>query len=234
MPTTPTACPGPCNCAWRDAERTGLPHDYTPTWGQPVHCQTCQDRTRTDLTELPELLAAIWLEATHGTARPADVTTSRPAGIAPWPGQASRLLTDHIVGGLTEIEDDVRDLRGLGSRPDDVREGTTATQAVRFLNAHLDWILEHHPAANETHEPGSGNPAAQIRHFNRTAKRFTSRDARMEQKAAPCKRCDWRALAHADGADYVECRNCGLLMTPAEYQDWASEITATAPHRSAA
>jgi hypothetical protein len=66
------------------------------------------------------------------------------------------------------------------------------------------------------------------------AKRFTARDNRMEQKAAPCKRCSWRALAFADGADYVECRNCGLLMTPAEYEDWASETAANAPRRHAA
>jgi hypothetical protein len=234
MHTTPTACPGPCNRAWRDAETTGLPHDYTPTWGQPIHCHTCQDRTRSDLTELPELLAAIWLEAVHGTARPADVTTSRPANIAPWPGQASRLLTDLIVGGLTEIEDDVRELRSLTVRPAELREGTTVTATVRFLSTHLDWILEHHPAAAEIHERGSGNPAAQIRHFARTAKRFTARDARMDQKAAPCKRCAWRALAFADGADYIECRNCGLLMTPSEYEDWAGETAANTPRQDAA
>ncbi|MEU4296361.1 hypothetical protein [Kitasatospora aureofaciens] len=234
MHTTPTPCPGPCNRAWRDAEHTGLPHDYTPTWGQPVHCQTCQDRTRADLAELPELLAAIQMEATHGTAKPADVITSRPAGVAPWPGQASRLLVDHILGGLTEIEDDVRELRGLAPRPAAVREGATITATVQFLATHLDWLLDHHPAAGETHERQSGNPAAQIRAFNRTAKRFTARDNRMEQKAAPCKRCDWRALAFADGADYVECRNCGLLMTPAEYQDWVAEVAANTPNRNVA
>ncbi|MEU8920317.1 hypothetical protein AB0D10_05175 [Kitasatospora sp. NPDC048545] len=199
-----------------------------------MHCQPCADRTRQDLTRLPELLAAIWLEATHGTARPADVTTSRPAGIAPWPGQASRLLTDHIIGGLTEIEDDIRGLRQLGPRPTDFREGAAVTSTVRFLEAHLDWVLEHHPAAGEVHERGSGNPAAQIRAFHRAAERFTARDARMEQKAAPCKRCEWRALALADGADYVECRNCGLLMTPSEYENWAGEVAANTPYRNAA
>lgn len=228
MPNSPTACPGPCSRAWRNAEATGAPHDLQPAWGQSVHCYGCQTRTRTALHQLPELLAAIHLEAIHGTSRPPDVTTSRPANIAPWPGQASRLLIDLIVGGLTELEDDIRDLRHLGVRPTAIREGTTVTETIRFLDAHLSWAMEQHPAAAEIHERGTANPAAQITQWHRTAQYFTRRDQRLEQREAPCKRCDWRSLFFADGEDYIECRNpaCGALMTEAEYSDWARAIAA--------
>jgi hypothetical protein len=226
MPTTPTPCPGPCSRAWRQAEAAGIPHELQPAWGQPIHCHTCQARTRAALSELPELLAAIWLEAVHGTGRPADVTTSRPANIAPWPGQSSRLLTDLIVGGLAELEDDIRNLRRLNPRPEALREGVAVTQTVTFLNTHLAWALEHHPAAAEIHERGSANPASQIRIWHRTAQRFTSRDVRLEQRIAPCKRCGWRSLFYADGEEYIECRNpaCELLMTEDEYAVWAREV----------
>ncbi|MGE7437961.1 hypothetical protein [Kitasatospora sp. NPDC001175] len=229
MPTSPTPCPGGCNRAWRQAETTGLPRDYQPTWGQPVHCHECQHRTRTCLAELPELLAAIWLEAMNGTARPADVTTMRPAGTAPWPGQASRLLTDLIVGGLAELEDDIRQLRQLPARAVDIREGTAITATIAFLDTHLHWALEHHPCAAEIHERDSANPASQIRTWHAMALRFTRRDARVEQRTAPCKRCGWRSLFYADGEDYIECRNpaCGALLTEDEYASWAREIAET-------
>ncbi|MCX5209803.1 hypothetical protein OG689_10955 [Kitasatospora sp. NBC_00240] len=236
MPATPTPCPGPCSRAWRTAETAGTPHELQPAWGQPVHCYTCQTRTRGDLAAIPELLAAIWLEATNGTARPADVTTSRPASVAPWPGQASRLLTDLIVGGLAELEDDIRALRGLAPRTAAVREGAAVTASISFLDTHLSWAMEHHPAAGEIHERDSANPSAQIRSWHRMAQRFTSRDARLEQRQAPCKRCGWRSLFYADGEDYIECRNaeCKLLMTADEYAHWAEEVAAKGTLKHAA
>jgi hypothetical protein len=178
------------------------------------------------LHALPELLINIHFEATHGTARPADVTTMRPAGIAPWPGQASRLLTDLIVGGLTELEDDIRDLRRLRARPAAVREGTVVTDTVAFLDTHLTWLMAEHPCAAEIHERDSANPASQIGVWHRMAERFTRRDARREQRLAPCKKCGWRSLFFADGEDYIACENsaCEALMTEQEYADWAKEL----------
>jgi hypothetical protein len=234
MSNSPTACPGSCSRAWRNAETTGAPHQLQPAWGQPVHCYGCQTRTRTALHQLPELLAAIHLEAIHGTARPADVTTSRPANIAPWPGQASRLLTDLILGGLTELEDDIRDLRRLAARPTAIREGITVTETIAFLDAHLAWAMERHPAAAEIHERGSANPAAQITQWHRTAQHFTSHDEpRQIRRLAPCPRCegpwlvDSEDLVTADGEPYIECRDpdCARLLTPAEYKAHVQALT---------
>ncbi|MFF7142255.1 hypothetical protein ACFZB5_13535 [Streptomyces nodosus] len=215
-------CPGPCNNAWRRAEQQlaqdGTEHDIPVTWGQPVHCQRCTSRTHAQLAELPELVVAISLEAVNGTAPKTTGTIGRTANPS-WPGQAARLLTDHVVGGLVELEDDIRDLRRLRHRPGRGTEGQGVTGAVRFLAAHLDWALVEHPLAGEVHDRLSGNPAAQIHSWHRAALRFTRRDARLEHHRVPCPRCELLTLFRGDGDDYIECRNinCQTLLTPGEY-----------------
>lgn len=218
---TPAPCPGSCNNAWRRAEAQlaadGTGHDIPVTWGQPVHCLRCTGRTHAQLAELPELVVAISLEAVHGTAPKTTGTIGRAATPA-WPGQAARLLTDHVIGGMLELEDDIRELRRLSHRPGRGIEGRHVTGAVRFLTAHLDWALTEHPLAEEVHDRLSGNPAAQIHGWHRAALRFTRRDARLEHHRIPCPRCELLTLFRADGDDYIECRNinCQTLLTPAE------------------
>lgn len=236
---TPNVCPGSCNNAWRRAEAAqaidSTPHDIPVTWGQPVHCQRCTTRTRTQLAELPELIVAISLEALHGTAPKQTGTTGR-IHIPSWPGQASRLLTDHIVGGLLDLEDDIRNLRDLRHRPGRGTEARNAVGAITFLTHHLDWALTHHPAAHEIHDRLSANPAAQITNWHRTAARFTRRDARLEHHRVPCPRCDMLTLYRADGDDYIECRNinCSLLLTPAEFHEHTKRLADQARMTAAA
>jgi hypothetical protein len=230
-----TACSGPHNNAWRKAETLGLPHDLTPTWGNPVLCLGCTGNAHRQLSELPELLAAVWLESEHGT--PAKLTgTIGRIHIPAWPGQSGRLMTDYIVGGLLELEDDIRDLRHLRPRETDVREGVAATNAVVLIAAHLDWVLVHHPAVGETFDRDSANPASQINYWNRSATRFTRRDSLKVQMAAPCPRCALRTLSHEDGEEYIECRNpgCGVLLTEGEYATHAGEVAAEEQYQRAA
>lgn len=228
MTTTPIPCPGRENRAWREAEAAGLPHDLEPRWGEPVHCPACTRRTRAQLGELPELVAAIHLEAVHGTRGGVKTgTIGRIGGGTPsWPGQASRLLIDHIVGGLTELEDDWRQLRGLTPRQPRGSEGATVTTTTRFLTAHLDWALAHHPCAGDPHDRDSANPAAQITTWHRAAERFTRRDKRADHHRMPCPRCGLLALFRGEGDDYIECRNpaCGTLLTPGEYHQHTRQV----------
>lgn len=236
----PQPCPGSCNTAWRKAEQAratvGTEHDLQPTWGQPVHCERCTHRARTELAELPELLAAIWLEATHGTRGLPAGTIGRSPTHPAWPGQASRLLTDHIAGGLIDLEDDIRNLRHLTPRPDHRREGTAVTASVHFLLAHLDWALTEHPLATEVHDRLSGNPASEIHGWHRTAQRFTARDTRLEHHRIPCPRCELLTLFRGDAEDYIECRNtaCGLLLTPGEYLQHTKKLAARCSGQAAA
>jgi hypothetical protein len=224
-----TPCPGSCNNAWRLAEAAlatdGTPHDIPVTWGQPVHCPRCASRTHTQLLELPELIVAISLEALHGTA-PKQTGTIGRASVASWPGQAARLMTDLVVGGLLELEDDIRELRGFRHRPGRGTEARNAAGAVQFLTAHLDWALVEHPCANEIHGHNSGNPASQISSWHRAAQRFTRRDARLEQYKVPCPRCDLLTLYRSDADDYISCRNlnCQILLTPGEYHEHTKRL----------
>ncbi|MGW2936047.1 hypothetical protein ACWDA7_30315 [Streptomyces sp. NPDC001156] len=235
----PAPCPGPCNNAWRRAEQQlaadGTPHDIPVTWGQPVHCLRCIARAQAQLLELPELVVAISLEAVNGTAPKTSGTIGR-SPTPSWPGQAARLLTDHIVGGLLDLEDDVRELRRLRHRPGRGTEGRNAAGAVRFLSAHLEWALAEHPLAEELHEPQSGNPAVQIYGWHRVALRFTRRDARLEHYRVPCPRCELLTLFRGDAEDYIECRNinCGLLLTPAEYFDHTKRLASAQGDKQAA
>lgn len=229
-------CPSRHNDAWRRAEDAGQPHDLQPTWGSPVHCLGCQGRAHHQLNELPELLAAIWLEATHGTTPKDAGTIGRVGLVAAWPGQASRLMTDRIVGGLVELEDDIREQRRLRHRPGRGTEGQTATEAVRFLLTHLEWALAEHPAAGEPYDRDSANPGSQIYYWHKAAVRFTRRDQLRVQMAAPCPKCDLRSLVQEDGEDYIACSNaeCGALFTRGEYDDHVERLTSGSKIRAAA
>lgn len=236
---SPTPCPGSCNNAWRRAELalndSGTEHDIPATWGQPIHCDRCTGRARAQLAELPELVAAISLEALNGTPAKTTGTIGR-ATVAIWPGQASRILTDHIVGGILDLEDDIRELRRLRHRPGRGIEGRDVTGSVRFLSAHLTWALVEHPLAEEVHDRLSGNPAAQIQSWHRAAERFTRRDPRLEHHRVPCPRCELLTLYRSDGDDYIECRNinCTLLLSPAELHGHIKQLASECQVRTAA
>lgn len=242
MPT-PAPCPGPCNTAWRKAEQgvadTGADHHLAPAWGQPVQCSACTARTRRHLTEIPELLAAVHLEAIHGTRANLTGTIGRASNPS-WPGEASRILTDRIVGQMAELAADILTLRGLrpeGTEPDHTgTEGTRINRLTGQLLAHWDWAMQHHPAATESYDRDSANPGSQATSWYRAALRFTRRDTLRVQLTAPCPHCDLRTLAHDDGDTYIECRNpnCGLLLTDSEYLQHTRQLTMGSKESAAA
>lgn len=236
--TTLTVCPGRENHTWRKAEAQfaalGAPHELAPRYGAPVHCPRCAGDAHRQLAELPELVAAISLEAVHGSRGPKLGTIGRSTAThASWPGQASRLLTDHIIGGTLELEDDIRQLRQLHARPRRGTEGPNLTAATRFLSAHLDWALTHHPAAAEPHHHDSANPASQIATLHRAAERFTARDEQRDVKRlAPCPRChgpylvESREMRLVNDQPYIECRDpdCRRIMTRPEYDAYVKAL----------
>ncbi|MEU6340283.1 hypothetical protein ABZ883_04940 [Streptomyces sp. NPDC046977] len=248
MPT-PVVCPGSCNAAWRRAEHAlathGTPHDIPATWGVPVHCLGCEDRTRRHLTELPELLQAVTVEPLEGSRSPSAATMhAAPTDTTPWPGQSARLLVDQVAGGLIETAAELLRMRNLSParlEAAGVREDVRIGRAIKTLLGHLAWLMQEHPLATESHEPlrygailaVSGNPAAQIAAWHRAATRFTHRDEAPETtRYAPCRRCGGPWLAEArdlrlmHGLPYIECRDpdCAALLTHAEYRDYVKEL----------
>lgn len=224
---TPTSCPGPCNTAWRRAEEnlaaTGTEHAIQPAWGQPVQCENCVGRTRQQLDAMPALLAQSLAEATQGT--PAKVTgTIGRITVATWPGQASRLLVDRIVGEMAELWADVAELRGLttgrrtlpgASRDEAVAavwldyrtshgipaggsESHWINEVITMLMTHWDWAMQHHPAAWEPWGRDNANPGGQVSGWYRTCLYFTKQDEQRDVKRlAPCPRCHGPYLIEA-------------------------------------
>lgn len=228
----PTTCPGPCNSAWRKAEAAlaerGAEHHITPAWGQPVQCYGCVERSRHQLAELPELLAAVQLEALYGT--PAKLTgTIGRVGAPVWPGQASRILLDRILGEMTELQADILVQRGVWSGDEKaiaIREGRLIGDTVDILLAHWSWAMQHHPAATEPHERDNANPGSQVAGWYRSSQFFTRRDNPRIQMAAPCPNCHLKSLGHSNGESFISCRNpeCELLLSREEYDRRVKEM----------
>lgn len=242
---TQTPCPGPCNNAWRRSETLretdGTEHHLTPSWGQPVQCEHCVERTREKLEELPELLDAVLLEALEGTPAK-NVGTIGRVTVATWPGQASRLLVDRIVGEMAELQADILIQRRIW-HPDRLPARSTAPgeadhirRITSTLLAHWDWAMQNHPAASEPHTAGNANPGGQAASWHRSAQLFTRRDNPRVQMTAPCPRCHLKTLSHSNGETYIACRNpeCELLLSRSEYEQHTHGLASAVTIRQAA
>jgi hypothetical protein len=242
MHTAPTVCPGPCNTAYRKAEEalaaTGTEHAIQPAWGQSMQCHACTDRTREQLAELPALLAAVLAEALEGTPTKLTGTIGRIT-TAVWPGQASRLLVDRIVGEMAELQADILKLRGIWGADMAAGRGTAPNEAryiqgiVTALNGHWDWAMQNHPAAWEPWGRDNANPGGQVAAWYRSAQYFTKQDEQRDVKRlAPCPRChgpylvESRELRLVNDQAYIECRDpdCGRIMTRPEYDSYVKAL----------
>ncbi|MFC1418578.1 hypothetical protein [Streptacidiphilus cavernicola] len=232
-------CPGPCNNAWRKAEETltlrGTEHSISPAWGQPAQCYTCVGRTLEHLAALPQLLIAVRNEAVEGTPTKLTGTIGR-VGLHPaWPGQASRLLIDRIVGEMAELQADILIQRGIWKVGTEPGDGTVAEEdayiggIVATLEAHWEWAMQHHPAADEAYDRASANPGSQASTWYRATVYFTKdHEQREVERLAPCPKCrgPWlhesRDLRLVNGEPYIACGDdtCGKLMTKTEYDDY--------------
>lgn len=242
MPNQKT-CPGPCNNAYRKAENAqaehGTEHHISPAWGQPVQCYGCVDRTHGQLTALPKLLKAVGDEAVEGTPTKLVGTIGRVGLYPTWPGQASRLLIDRIVGEMAELQADILIQRSIWKTDTAAGHGTHAdedtyiTGIVDTLAVHWEWAMQYHPAADESYGRDSANPGSQAASWYRAATYFTKdHEQRDVERLAPCPKCrgPWlhesRDLRLINGDPYIACgdETCGKLMTKTEYDDYAKTM----------
>lgn len=237
----PAICPGPCNNAWRKAENAreehGTDHHIRPHWGTPTQCWGCVDRTRQQLVKLPELLVGVHLEVLYGTTTKFTGTIGR-IHIPAWPGQAGMILADEIVGKMEELQADILKRRAIWAddyEPEPgVRNGRYITGLVATLDAHWDWAMQHHPAADEPYDRENANPGGQVAGWYHSLQRFTKQDQQRDvERLAPCPRChgpylvESRDLRLVGDRPYIECRDpdCQRVMTGEEYDAYVKGLT---------
>ncbi|TDD93321.1 hypothetical protein [Actinomadura rubrisoli] len=103
---------------------------------------------------------------------------------------------------LTAVEDDWRAFRVLPTRP---HRGAVEARArcIGWLLSQLDQILYH---------PGSAAFGRAVVAWERCLRGATRSDPVVRRRpAAPCPRCDQRALRTRDD-EYTECAKCGRLL----------------------
>jgi Zn-finger nucleic acid-binding protein len=162
--------------------------------------------------------------------------------VASWPGQASRLLVDRIVGEMAELQADILKTRGIWREDQPAGHGTAANEPAHIrsiattLLSHHDWAMQQHPAAWEPWGRDNANPGGQVAAWHRTCLYFTKQDEQRDvRRLAPCPRCrgPWlvesRELRLAiDEQPYIECRDpdCQRVMTRSEYDAYVKALNA--------
>jgi hypothetical protein len=212
-----TACPGPCNTAWRNADPR---QRGEPVSGEPVWCPPCAARIRHNLAELDDLAAL--LNATADGQREQPGTPIRAASHAPSPSQAADTL-DELTSILTGWENTYRDLRQWPSPPRRGYLASVTTATVAWLGAHLSGILE---------APFAADFGLEIRQWHKQLADTTKAGTGVHRKPVPCPRCGLRLLVYADGTDYVHCAGCNRHMTLDEYHEELAAAARDLEHAS--
>jgi ribosomal protein S27E len=184
-------------------------------WGHPLWCLRCTERFTGCLNDFPRVAVEILKHALFGTATRDGVSIHHRPAVYAWPGQQCRLLTEEIRDALTALEDDVRQLRCLPERKIGMREGVAITTAADFLAGHVEWIVEHHPIADD---PEDAPPAYLMRLHARAIRFVGDGQPHTVWKPTPCGGCGGFTLFQQDGGEYIECSNCGRLLTDSEYR----------------
>lgn len=207
----------------RDHQAEDTPNQVTHP-GDPVWCEEHRWQIRDHLTELPELYAAMHLEATHGTAKP---SADKVSGTRTHPSPSPRIDdADQLARWACDWEDTIRHELGHPAAPHTATGRPRAlTEATRYLLVHLTKALEL--------DDGGSEPVAlifgtEVNRTHRTLLRKTSRDTLIHRLKAPCPACDIRALQRRDGEDHIRCTHCHTLWTEVEYQRLVLILTSSA------
>jgi hypothetical protein len=220
-------CIGACNRRWRDAElayqrayknwentdlgeRDTKPehHSVRPVPGNPVWCVRCASGIKVSLAELDDLAALYAAEADgHRTA----------PGTEPVSGSKSRRSPSPAADDIDELYSVLHgwETAYRGEDPQ-ARRGYLAdniTTVVAWLVEHFDGVIAHEGIAADFGQD--------VRRWHKSLREKTRSGTGKHTKPLPCARCDLKTLTWVDGERYVECENCGRLMTLDEYDDYA-------------
>lgn len=197
-------------------------------------CDSCRRRLDSTLVEIGHLHAELPDHLERGQANGQRVSGSReaplPLRVEPldlsmparahkptlvarehpedWLGHVSVLST---LDSWVRYWRDTRDMREHLPVP-------AGASLVSWLRTRLDWACDHHPAIDEFDKE-----MRDLRGALRTVLGVS--DTRPELLDVPCRKCEWRSLAHLPGEDRVECDHCGDLSTLDEYKRWIGLLT---------
>lgn len=98
----------------------------------------------------------------------------------------------------------------------------TPAAQCRYLADRLDWAFTTHPAVDEF-----AGEVGDLWHTLRRAAGLTEPKDELVQ-GVPCRSitCDLKTLWRLPGAQWVECKSCGNLLTEPELQDWIKMLRA--------
>lgn len=107
------------------------------------------------------------------------------------------------------------------TRRESVPDPIPAAQC-RYLADRLDWAFTDHPAVDEM-----AKEVGDLWHVLRRAAGLTEPKDELVQ-GVPCRSitCDLKTLWRLPGAQWVECKSCGNLLTEAELQEWVKMLRA--------
>lgn len=220
-------CPGPCNAAYRAAERRreerGTEHTLTARPGQPRWCPPCATAVRGALGDAPLLAVLLRQQVLYATGTEGEHvsgTRERPLH----ENEAYALLIDEIAMFLGDWEDTVREARTTALRHYTDNPYVTIDNAARFLSRHLVWLLAHHPEPEASTGFGSDMLALHRRAQN-MAKAGEVRPERCEGVACPncgLNALEWEVDGQGRATGDVRCRVCRpvFVMTADEYAQW--------------
>lgn len=105
--------------------------------------------------------------------------------------------------------------------PDQRLPVPTVPELARWLRNRADDACNEHPAIDEF--------AAEIKDLRHSLRRQLGETAAQPEteryRGVACQKCDLRGvLMRRPGSHYIECGNCGLLMTDEELADWEARL----------
>lgn len=198
--------------------------DNPPTHpGEPVWCEQHRWQIRDNLNDIVELYAALHLESTHGTPKPApDKVTGTRTEASPSPRIDD---ADELARWACDWEDTIRHQLHHPAAPHTTTAKPKAlTEATHYLTTHLTAILR---LDDGTDEPTALMFGQDVNTTHRTLLRKTSRDTLIHRLKAPCPNCDMRTLRRRDGEDHIRCTHCHTLWTEIEYQRLVLVLTSS-------
>lgn len=222
------ACPGPCNTQYRkaraafeealatydpldSAQSRPLPPDIQPWPGDPFWCGRCTSRIRSCLSEMDDA-AAILLASADGHRPQSGEQRVSGSQEEPGPSPAGDDL-EELAGLLKGWEQIYRDLKHWPSEPRRGFLASAVTTCAAWLGSHLDGILSAPDIAADF--------GAEILQWHREFTSKAKAGVRKLRKPMRCPGCKLLTLTWTEGDKHVQCgnRDCGRLMTLAEYED---------------